>query len=901
MDELLIEHSLPLATLNAIAQQERNNHVNSISTFHVWWSRKPVTVSRAILSASVLPLNTLALANSLLQDTRKYENFIQAVSRHTNSMSKKTKTHEYQNHIQKIIKKRKLKILDPFAGGGSIPFSALTLGFKTYAFDYNPVATLLLKALLELPFTCPTQVNQSLNERVIQVNGAFGSNNIKLTYNLIEDLKFFAEWVKVEVLAELKQFYDLTENENNAQLQGYIWSYYITCPNKSCSLEYPLLKHFWLAKTKKRKIYFIPRISQNRLELPIKESFDDEIKNFDPSCGTIRRGVATCPQCGYSIPPQELKRMFQQKKYKEKLIASIYRSHAKKGKIYKMASEKDLTTYHKAQTYLRHKIKTLENIFPFPPLPSEEIVNKDVHPITKYGFHKWADLFNERQKLALITFIEKIRRLKDLLLKENISQSYINALIVYLMLQVDRLADFNSRFSFLKVEGARGIVHTFGFQAIGMVWGYMELNPFNTYAGGWDIATKKTINWLKQIVHASTEQGIVIQASATSIPYPDDFFDIIFTDPPYYNNINYADLSDFFYVWLKRGLYDVYPELFSTPLTPKTKEIVAKKTKDSASSSECTHNTFREKLTTALKEIFRVLKPGGTLILVYSHSSIAGWKDLVQNLLESNFIITAAWPIQTELKSRLTKQKTAALSTSLYLIARKEKKKTVGLLTQIKIDLSSELQRYFQRNPDGVLNLDSFIAAIGIALRHFTRYNRIIDANGREIPPTKLLYLVSEMVTNTIFRIFFRETTSKYLDPPTRFYLMFQLLYPNKGISFDETKNIAQLCHTDFKILHHYNLITKKGKYFYLTPLTTLGSKKYSNDNVLPFIVKLVTLLNKDAKKRGIIDNTKALSDIERETLHICAQILSKTIPDGSIEKQRLKHFAEKFRQTRLY
>ena len=235
----------------------------------------------------------------------------------------------------------------------------------------------------------------------------------------------------------------------------------------------------------------------------------------------------------------------------------------------------------------------------------------------------------------------------------------------------------------------------------------------------------------------------VSQSSATELPYPDNYFDAVFTDPPYYDNVNYAELSDFFYVWLKRCIGDLYPELFSTPLVPKSKEIVANPVRHG--NQESAKRFFEEMLKKSFQEIYRVLKPNGICAIVYAHKSTAGWETLINSLLDSGLVPTASWPIDTEMKVRLNAQETASLASSIYIVCRKMERQETGWFSDVKKEIK---ERIFNNNlwEEGVAGPDFFIACIGSAIEVFGKYEKVMDYEGNVIRADKLLEFVREVV-----------------------------------------------------------------------------------------------------------------------------------------------------------
>ncbi|GFP19858.1 hypothetical protein HKBW3S03_01362, partial [Candidatus Hakubella thermalkaliphila] len=311
--------------------------------------------------------------------------------------------------------------------------------------------------------------------------------------------------------------------------------------------------------------------------------------------------------------------------------------------------------------------------------------------VQRYGMLKWGDLFNPRQKLALITFAEKVRQAYRKMLSEGLEEGYAKAVVSYLALGVDRLADFGSVLCVLNVTGGRGVVHTFGRQALPMAWDYIESNPFNPVAAGWPTACEKNEKWIQHASQTAYTPAIVTQSSATSLPYGDNFFDAVITDPPYYDNVPYSYLSDFFYVWLKRTIGDLYPDLFSTPLTPKSKEIVAYTNERSWEEAK---EHFEANLKKSFQEIYRVLKPDGIATIVYTHKSTSGWETLINSLLDSGLVVKASWPIDTEMKARLRAKESAALASSIYFVVRKMKREETGWY-----NLKSAKFNNYEQNP----------------------------------------------------------------------------------------------------------------------------------------------------------------------------------------------------------
>jgi len=631
-DKRFIEETFPVREVSEQGAREKNIRHGHISTLHIWWARRPLATSRATNLAALIP----APKND--KEKREISNFIAEFSKWENS-----------NNKEMIEKARKMildanngvppKVLDPFAGGGSIPLEAMRLGCETYASDYNPVAVLIEKCTLEYPqkYGNPIPYKKYLEERPwlekeTENEGLFDDD--KMVNPLAEDVKYWGNWVLEEAKKEIGKFYP---NDPDGSIPvGYIWSRTVPCQNPACGTEIPLFRQYWLAKKPKKKVSLFPFIENNNVKFKIVgDGYEPFPEDFDPSKGSVARAVVTCPVCGNVIEAKTTRKLFQEGKNGEKLIAVVLHKPGTKGKKYRLANEQDINIFKQAEEYLEEKREKLKEEWGIDPVPDEPMNTKDPNTVAGrgYGFNNWGDLFNYRQKYCLISILEKIK---------NINNSVDNKVIIsYMSIALDRLIDFGSSFCLLNPTGGRGVVHTFGRQAIPMTWDFMESNPFNPLGAGWITACQKNLKWIEHSSKISNSSIIINCLSSTLLNFPCDNFDAIFTDPPYYDNINYAELSDFFYVWLKRALGEFYPELFSTPLVPKSNEIVANPVRQC---NEINAKRFFENmLNNSFHEIHRVLKPNGIATIVYAHKTTKGWETVINALLDSNLVVTSSW------------------------------------------------------------------------------------------------------------------------------------------------------------------------------------------------------------------------------------------------------------------
>ena len=358
-----------------------------------------------------------------------------------------------------------LRVLDPFAGGGSIPLQALRLGCETHAIEYNPVATLILKCTLEYP----QKFGKSTNKNECGLN-------TQTKNPLLEDVKKWGNRVLEEAKKEIGKFYPA--DDDGSIPVGYYWMRTISCQNPTCNAEIPLTANWWLAKKKNKKVALYPYVKGKEVKFKIVgDGYEKIPEGFDPSKGTVSRAIATCPVCGYTVDANTTRKLFQEGKSGQRMVAVVLHKPRTAGKRYRLATKKDLEVFQEAERYLEDKREKLYEEWGIDPVPDEELPPKETlgFRVQRYGMLKWGDLFNSRQKLALITFTEKVRLAYKKMIEEGYDEEYAKAVVSYLGLTISRCSDFeNSLCAWLNHVENPG--HLFARQALGMVWDYFELN-----------------------------------------------------------------------------------------------------------------------------------------------------------------------------------------------------------------------------------------------------------------------------------------------------------------------------------------------------------------------------------------------------------------------------------------
>jgi len=482
MKKAFIEESFPVKEISEISAKEKNIRHGHISTLHIWWARRPLASSRATAYASLIPA-----VNDAVEWNKKINQIIE-LAKWENSLNL-----DIINSVRKDILNsnngKPLRVIDPFSGGGSIPLECLRLGMEVHATEYNPVAVLILKCTLEYP-----QKYGKLN-KVKEKGGLWDTE--KEINPLVEDVKKWGEWVLKEAKNEIGKFYP--SDEDGSIAVGYIWVRTIPCQNPACNAEIPLMRQFWLAKKENKKVALKPYIKNGKVEFEIVGQGNPFPRDFEPEKGTVSRAVAHCLVCGGVVDDNTVRRLFQQENSGQRMVAVVINSSNRQGKTYRLATEKDLEVFKKAEAYLVEKREKLKEEWGIDPVPDEEMPPKETlgFRVQRYGMLKWGDLFNSRQKLALITFTEKVRLTYKKMIEEGYDKEYAKAVVSYLGLGVNRLADRNSALSVWN-NIAEKQEHTFGRQALPIVWDYAETNVIEGVQG-WGKQFSYVIDALKTL------------------------------------------------------------------------------------------------------------------------------------------------------------------------------------------------------------------------------------------------------------------------------------------------------------------------------------------------------------------------------------------------------------------
>jgi putative DNA methylase len=824
----LIETAFPLQKVSAESVREKNIRHGHISTLHIYWARRPLAASRASILAALLP-DDPATRHEHLKLIEQLAPWEAVANGGSPSLLQRARA-----LIRAAFGGRAPRVLDPFAGGGSIPLEAMRLGCETYALDYNPVAVLLNRCVLEYPtrFGAPDSVpSVPLPPRDDSTPSPL-LEDAPTRSPLLLAVQAWGDWVLRQAQkggahggAPLQDFYP--PDPDGSIPVGYIWARTVPCQNPTCGAEIPLMRQTWLAKKDNKRVALkiVPDHAHKRVEFEIVGQAGDvgahggapslghggapslghggapslghggaPSLGFDPERGTVARANVECPLCGSVIDDQTTRRLFQEGKAGQRMVAVVLHHPQQAGKRYRLATERDMEAYRAAEQELLRVCARLREEWGMEPVPDEPLpFMSGVFNVPLYGMTRWGDLFNARQQLALVTFVDAVRRAHAQMLAQGADPEFAKAVATYLALAVNRVTDYMSNLCIHDNTQER-TVHVFGRQALPMVWDYSELNPISDAVGSWkSMHERRMTSVLNQLVNITKTAATVVHGSATSLPWTDDYFDAVITDPPYYINVPYADLSDFFYVWLKRTVGHLHPDLFATPLTPKSQEICQMEHWDPVRYPEKTKAWFESMLTQAFCEIRRVLKPDGIAVIVFAHKTTEAWETVLGALTEAGLRTTMAWPIHTEMQARLRAQESAALASSLYIVCRKRQGAATGYWSEVRRETRELVERRLQQFWDaGIRGADMFISAIGAGMEVFTRYARVEKVSGDPVSMGEFLQEVRQVVAEfALRRVLHEQAVASELDALTRFYLLYRWAYGRAEVPFDEARKLA--------------------------------------------------------------------------------------------------------------
>jgi putative DNA methylase len=802
-DKRLIEDYLPIEDISAEASSEPRTK-GHISTLHLWRARRPLVACRAAVYGALLP--KVHFVPNDATDTGEEEKarddakkFVKALCHYPGSAAivKEAARQILSAHAERLSREGgceitaedvengrapRPRVLDMFAGGGAIPLEAARLGCETYAVELNPVAHLIELCTV----TFPQQFGSGLADDVEQ----WGRRVLDEVRTQVSDL--FASFPNNSTpdAHQRSLSYAATRSQPNTQnenlsIVAYYWTRTARCPKPSCRAAVPLYRQTWLRKKESGFVALKPEPDpiNKVIRFRVIEADTEGALGFDPNEGS-ESSSTVCPFCQTTLEGEYVRNYGDVTGYGQQLMCVIALNPEGSGKFY--FTDESLASAEVArQVEAEQRARDLEKELGSSSL-DEEIqptgnAGLDTGNSYLYGIRTFREAFTPRQRLTLLTMAREIRRTHNVMLDAGVPLERAKAVTTYLGIWLSRLTDrFNS---LSRWNNAREVVQGMtDMKRFAMMWDFPEVNIFGGGSGdAWGS--------LMYVTAAIRQEGVYRlpvqcqRTSATELPFPDAFFDAVVTDPPYYNNESYSELSDVCYVWLRPTLSFLYPEHFAGQLTPKKKECVAAAYRQGGKAAA--KKFYEESLFLSLQEAHRTTKPGGILVMVYAHKTTLGWSTLIDAIRRAKYEVTEAWPLDTEAKARVAHQGDAALASSIFLVARKRQSALIGKHEDVQAELYEIVrERVTALWEMGISGADLLIASVGAGLRAFTRYQQVEYANGDQVPAERFL---TEVETATLDEVLSKlskavgTATGRYslagVDAASRFYILWRYTY----------------------------------------------------------------------------------------------------------------------------
>ena len=835
----LIEVALPLEKINAASAREKSIRHGHPSTLHLWWARRPLAAARAVIWSSLVDDPSSHPELFPTEETQSIERqrlfkILEDLVIWENSNNQDV-LDAAKAEIAKSTNGNPPALLDPFAGGGAIPLEAKRLGIRAYAHDLNPVPVLINKSMLELPsrFAEMHPVNPSSDK--LSLTGMW-----KGMEGVAEDIKYYGALIKEKMQYKLKSLYpeaDIPAQKGggSAPVIAWLWSRTVKCPNPACRCQMPLYKSSVLAKN---IAYFTVEKNKNGDPVfTVKDGKPDDDK------GTVNRRGARCVFCGTPVSFQYIREEGKNKRIGSSLMAIV--AKGAKGRIYITPTE-------------THKLAAIEGNDPEVELGKIANYPGYLNP-PAYGLDEFQDLFTKRQLIFLSTLVETIKEVGSIVelhaidsgLKDDHiplsegglgARAYSEMLKVYFAFLLDKIADYNSNVCSWNSVGQK-MRNTFGLTGMSMAWDYAEANPFSGASGSFD----NMLNWVVKSVTSlpTTGEGYAEQHDAQTDSNLDRI--MISTDPPYYSNVPYADFADFFYVWLRLNLGNVYPDLFSTLLTPKTEELVADPYRWGG--KEKAAQIFESGMLSACKQMYKnaVDEVPVTIYYAFKEQDITqesnksktstGWETMLTAIIEAGFSITGTWPMRTEMSSRTRGMNANALASSIVLVCRKRSDDAPqitrrGMVNTLRKELRPALKKLQDSN---IAPVDLAQSAIGPGMAVFSRYRRVLEADGTAMTVRSALRLINDEVD-----IYFNEQIGE-MDAMSRFCIDLYTQNAFNDIKFGDADILARAKGTSVAAIANHDVIYAKGGNVHLIDRTELSESIDKDESCIWLLTQQLT------------------------------------------------------------
>lgn len=840
----LIEVALPLEKINAAAAYEKMPGIGAHPRgIHLWWARRPLTTARAVIWSSLIddPSSNLEQFPSeedqnterlrlfrILEDLVEWKNSNNmAVIEAAKAELKK----QYPNGLPIL--------LDPFSGGGAIPLEAQRLGLESIAHDLDPVAVMINKSMIEIPprFSGNAAINPEAQSRI------GGKEKLDGVAGLVSDIRYYGKKVKEKVSERIGYAYPevVIPKEMGGGKKpavAWLWTRIIKCPNPACGCELPLVRSFTLAKKKGRLSWVEPRYNENKeVEFTVFNEGKPSIE------GTVSRKGAVCPCCNTPVDFPYIRNEGKEGRMSDKLMAVV--AEGKRGKLYISPS------------YEQESAARVERTEDYP--DAEMAFNPRNFNTPIYGMDHFADLFTNRQLNTLVAFCDSIAEIKQEIENDAISAgmkndhvqlsqngygatAYAEAICVYLSFAVDRLADFSTSVSRWAVTNEKAM-NCFSKQAIAMTWDYPEVNIFGNAVGSFS----QVIDYISDCVNTlpnAEKAGIAEQFDAQSDCGLRNI--MISTDPPYYDNIDYADLADFFYIWMRRSLKDVFPSLFQTLMVPKTEELVASPYRFDGDIEEA-KAFFENGMVSTCKQIYKYAQDEIPVTIYYAYkqsetdenegTASSGWETMLNAIIQAGFSITGTWPMRTEQAYRSVSMGTNALASSIVLVCRKRDENAPqttrrNLVSALRRELRPALKKLQDSN---IAPVDLAQSAIGPGIGVYSRYKKVLEADGSVMSVRSALKIINEEID-----LFFNDQIGS-MDASSRFCVDLYTQCAYNNIKYGEAEVLANAKGTSIPMMAAHGVLYAKGGLVHLVERNEMPEKVDTNESNIWMLTQQLT------------------------------------------------------------
>jgi putative DNA methylase len=829
----LIEVALPLETINRESAREKSIRQGHPATLHLWWARRPLAAARAVLFAQLVDDPSSRPEEFPTEELQRGERerlhkLIERLVVWENIRDEKL-LKEAHAEILKSTNGHPPPVLDPFAGGGTIPLEAQRLGLQTYASDLNPVAVLIEKALIEIPpkFRDQPPIFPGLaTSELREWKGVEG---------LGADIASYGGWLREKAEERVGHLYPKAMfNGVPATVIAWIWARTVTCPNPACRIELPLVRTWVLSKKKSGTTYIVPSVvndsehpSGRRIAFSVERDASTAANpKYD---GTIARGNAVCVSCDSAVSNSYIRAQATSVGLGSRLMATV--ADGNRQRVYLAPTAND---EHSAR------------VEPPSDVPDQTVStpNHDVDRLPMYGMPRWCDAFTPRQLHALTVLSDLVMETHDQVMRDGGTEPYADAIATYLGLAMSRVTDLMN--SLVTWSNSRDQpTHLFARQVIPMAWDYVEVNPFAGAAGDIAVTAKTMSKAILNVVPAGVGEAVQADASTRDVA---GF--LISTDPPYYDNVGYSELSDFFYVWLRRSLKSLYQDLLATMLVPKAQELVANPNRHGGRAGA--ERFFEE----GFRQVFANARAGaldGFPITVYyafkqtesddSGEASTGWETLLEGMIRSGWEITSTWPLRSERGARMISLGTNALASAIVLSLRPRSSSAAmidrrGFIAALESELPEALRKLQQGQ---IAPVDLPQASIGPGMAVFSHYSAVLEPDGTQMTVRAALVRINEILDRVL-----NEQEGDF-DATSRFAIAWYRQHGYDIGKFGDADNLARARNTSVDAMDRDGIVRSRAGFVQLIKPENLGwdydpvvDSYISNWEVLQHLIKVL-------------------------------------------------------------